>query len=316
MERRGRGLEVSERAREQVLSTSRSRALPHSLVRRARIVLMASDGHTNQQIAAPCEVTSPAITHGATRFIAHGPAGLPDGARPRWPRARGDEAVAPLLARVLHGKPRGATHWRVRSAAAQTGISTGSAARYLSLFGVQPLRSKRFRRAPDPYLIEKVRHIVGLYLSPPTNAWERCVDETSRCQALGRTQPMVPMVPMGLGQLEGVAHDDGRVRHGTTPRFAARNAATGGVIAQCKSRHRHQECLAFPNRVDQAVPQALDVHLIVEDYTTRQHPQDNAWRANRSRYCRHFTPTYSSGLNQVERQFWPDHAAGYPARLL
>lgn len=138
----------------------------------------------------------------------------------------------------------------------------------------------------------------GLYLSPATNALVLCVDEKSQCQALERTQPVLPM---GLGYLEGVTHD--YMRHGTTTLFAALNAATGEVIAQCKSRHRHQEFLAFLKHVDQAVPEDLDVHLIVDNYATHKHPKVKAWLAKHTRYHMHFTPTYSSWLNQVERWF-------------
>src|ERR1700712_1010476 len=196
-----------------------------------------------------CEVSPPAITHWKKRFVERGLAGLHDEARPGRPRAHDDEAVAELLAKVLHEKPDGATHWSVRSAASQTGTSKSSVARYLSLFGVQPHRPKSFRLSIDPYFVEKVRDIVGLYLSPPTNALVLYVDEKSQCQALERTQRMLPM---GLGYLEGVTHD--YARHGTTTLFAALNAATGEVIAQCKSRHRHQEFLAFLNQGDQAAP--------------------------------------------------------------
>jgi transposase len=141
MGRKGIEVVVSELEREQLLSMSRSRSLPHSLVRRVKIVLMAADGHT----AMHCEVTPPAITHWKKRFVAQGLAGLHDEARPGRPRAHDDEAVAELPAKVLHEKPDGATHWSVRSAAAQTGISKSSVARYLSLFGVQPHRSKSFK---------------------------------------------------------------------------------------------------------------------------------------------------------------------------
>ncbi|MGF6658911.1 transposase [Paraburkholderia atlantica] len=278
---------------------SRSRSLPHSLARRAKIVLMPADGHRSQEIARQCEVTLPAITHWRKRFVAHGPAGLHDEARPGRPRTHDDEAVAELLARILHEKPDGATHWSVRSAAAQTGISKSSVARYLSLFGVQPHRSKSFKLSNDPYFLEKVRNIVGLHLSPPINALVLCVDEKRQCQALERTQPM--LLPIGLGYLEGVTHD--YVRHGTTTLFAALNTATGQVIAQCKPRHRHQEFLAFLSHVDQAVPADLDVHLIVDNYATHKHPKVRAWLTKHTRYHMHFTPTYSSWLNQVKRWF-------------
>jgi transposase len=222
MGRKGIEVVLSELEREQLLSMSRSRSLPHALVRRAKIVLMAADGHTSQEIATQCEVTPPAITHWKKRFVAHGLAGLHDEARPGRPRTHDDEAVAELLARILHEKPDGATHWSVRSAPAQTGISKSSVARYLSLFGVQPHRSKSFKLSNEPYFVEKVRNIVGLYLSPPTNALVLCVDEKSQCQALERTQPMLPM---GLGYLDGVTHD--YVRHGTTTLFAALNTGNG-----------------------------------------------------------------------------------------
>jgi putative transposase len=167
-----------------------------------------------------------------------------------------------------------------------------------ALFGVQPHRSKSFKLSTDPYFIEKVRDIVGLYLSPPTNALVLCVDEKSQCQALERTQPVLPM---GLGYLEGVTHD--YIRHGTTTLFAALDAATGEVIAQCKPRHRHQEFLAFLKHIDQAVPAELDVHLIVDNYAKHKHPKVKAWLVKHPRYHMHFTPTYSSWLNQVERWF-------------
>ncbi len=232
-ERSGHGrpgikVEVSAGEREQLASMSRSGSLPHSLVRRARIILMAADGHPSLEIATQCGVTPPAVTFWKKRFVAHGLAGLHDQAKSGRPRTHDDEAVAELLSKVLHGKPRGSTHWSVRTAAQDTGISKSSVARYFALFGVQPHRVKSFKLSSDPYFVEKVRDIVGLYLSPPTNALVLCVDEKSQCQALERTQPVLPM---GLGYVEGVTHD--YIRHGTTTLFAALNAATGEIIAQC-----------------------------------------------------------------------------------
>jgi transposase len=298
MGRPGIIVEVSASEREQLVSMSRSRSLPHSLVRRAKIVLMAADGHSTVEIATQCAVTPPAVTHWKKRFVAHGLAGLHDQAKPGRPRTHDDEAVAELLSKVLHETPAGSTHWSVRAAAEHTGISKSSVARYFALFGVQPHRTKNFKLSNDPFFVEKVRDIVGLYLSPPSNALVLCVDEKSQCQALERTQPLLPM---GLGYVEGVTHD--YIRHGTTTLFAALNAATGEVIAQCKPRHRHQEFLAFLNHIDRAVPANLDVHLIVDNYATHKHPKVKAWLAKRARYHMHFTPTYSSWLNQVERWF-------------
>ncbi|MDR0247163.1 MAG: IS630 family transposase, partial [Burkholderiales bacterium] len=148
------------------------------------------------------------------------------------------------------------------------------------------------------FFVDKVRDIVGLYLNPPTNALVLCVDEKSQCQALERTQPMLPL---GLGYVEGITHD--YIRHGTTTLFAALDTATGEVIAQCKRRHRHQEFISFLNHIDCAVPPELDVHMIIDNYGTHKHPKVKAWLAKRPRYHLHFTPTYSSWLNQVERWF-------------
>jgi transposase len=176
---------------------------------------------------------------------------------------------------------------------------------------LQPHRSKSFKLSNDPFFVEKVRDIVGLYLNPPENALVLCVDEKSQCQALERTQPVLPM---GLGYVEGITHD--YVRHGTTTLFAALDAANGEVIAQCKKRHRHQEFLAFLGHIDKNVPPDLDVHLICDNYATHKHPKVRAWLARRPRYHMHYTPTYASWLNQVERWFRAHHPASHPTRLV
>ena len=146
--------------------------------------------------------------------------------------------------------------------------------------------------------MEKLRDIVGLYLNPPDKALVLCVDEKSQIQALERSQPVLPM---GLGYVEGVTHD--YFRHGTTTLFAALDVATGNVIGQCKARHRHQEFLSFLRHIDRNVPAALDVHVVMDNYGTHKHPKVRAWFAKRPRFHVHFTPTYASWLNQVERWF-------------
>ena len=165
-------------------------------------------------------------------------------------------------------------------------------------FALQPHRTKTFKLSNDPFFVEKVRDIVGLYLNPPDHAIVLAVDEKSQIQALSRTQPVLPM---GLGYVEGVTHD--YVRHGTTTLFAALDIANGTVFTDCKPRHRHQEFLAFLKRIDSAVPTHLDVHLIVDNYATHKHGKVRAWLAQRPRFQVHYTPTYSSWLNQVERWF-------------
>jgi putative transposase len=202
------------------------------------------------------------------------------------------------LKRTLSRKPKAGTHWTVREAALASGISKSTVHRLFQAFAVQPHRSRTFKLSNDPFFVEKVRDIAGLYLNPPDHALVLCVDEKSQIQALDRTQPVLPM---GLGYVEGVTHD--YVRHGTTTLFAALDIATGAVFTECKPRHRHQEFLAFLRRLDECIPAELDVHLIVDNYGTHKHSKVRTWLARRPRYQIHYTPTYSSWLNQVERWF-------------
>lgn len=291
-------VKVSSAEREQLDSIVRSRSLPHSLVRRARIVLMSAEGVANGMIAERCGVSVPTISHWRHCWRERGVAGLHGELRPGRPRSHGDEQVAALMRKVLHSRPSNATHWSVRSVAKETGISKSTVARYFALFGVQPHRSKSFKLSTDPFFVEKVRDVVGLYLNPPDQALVLCVDEKSQIQALQRTQPVLPM---GLGYVEGVTHD--YFRHGTTTLFAALNVLDGAVISQCKPRHRHQEFIGFLNHLDRNVPADLAVHLVADNYATHKHPRVRAWLARHPRYHIHYTPTYASWLNQVERWF-------------
>ena len=291
-------VKVSSAEREQLDSIARSRSLPHSLVRRARIVLMSADGVSNGIIAGRCGVSVPTISHWRRRWRERGVAGLHGELRPGRPRSYSDEQVAALMRKVLRTRPPNATHWSVRSAAAASGISKSTIARYFALFGVRPHRSKSFKLSTDPFFVEKVRDVVGLYLNPPDKALVLCVDEKSQVQALERTQPVLPM---GLGYVEGVTHD--YYRHGTTILFAALDVLDGKVVTQCKLRHRHQEFLGFLRHLDSSIPAGLEVHLIADNYGTHKHPKVRAWLARHPRYHMHYTPTDSSWLNQVERWF-------------
>jgi putative transposase len=232
------------------------------------------------------------------RFIHGRLPGLYDEVRPGRPRTVEDEQVAALLRRTLSRKPAHGTHWTVRQAARDSGLSKSTVHRLFQAFAVQPHRTRSFKLSTDPFFVEKVRDIAGLYLNPPDHALVLCLDEKSQIQALNRTQPVLPM---GLGYVEGITHD--YVRHGTTTLFAALDVATGIVFSECKPRHRHQEFLAFLRRLDACIPQDLDIHLIVDNYATHKHAKVRTWLAQRPRYHIHYTPTYSSWLNQVERWF-------------
>jgi putative transposase len=282
----------------QLRSLATSRTLPHGLVARAKLVLWAAEGHSNSDIANRLHCAKATVGKWRQRFVERRLAGLYDELRPGRPRSIEDDRIAALLKRTLSRKPTAGTHWSVREAAKSSGISKSTVHRLFQAFALQPHRSRSFKLSTDPFFIEKVRDIVGLYLNPPDHALVLCVDEKSQIQALNRTQPVLPM---GLGYVEGVTHD--YVRHGTTTLFAALDIATGTVFAECKPRHRHQEFLTFLRDLDACVPPDLDVHLVVDNYATHKHGKVRTWLASRPRFHIHYTPTYSSWLNQVERWF-------------
>jgi len=292
-------LEVSSGAREELESLVRSRSLPAGLVGRARIVLLSADGLDNKAVAEEVRTSRQTVGKWRERFRAQGLMGLYDERRPGKPRSIEDDEVMMLVRKTLETEPADeSTHWSCRSMAAETGLSKSTVHRVWNAFNIQPHRQKNFKLSTDPFFVEKVRDIVGLYLNPPENALVLCVDEKSQTQALERTQPLLPL---GLGYVEGVTH--GYIRHGTTTLFAALDVATGQVLTQCKRRHRHQEFLTFLKHIDANVPSDLDVHLIVDNYSPHKHAKIKRWIAARGRYHIHFTPTYSSWLNQVEIWF-------------
>lgn len=282
----------------QLTSMVRSRSLPQGLVRRAQIVLLAAQGMSNSDIAVSLGLSRPTVGLWRKRFIGQGLMGLYEELRSGAPRSIDDEQIATLLRQTLESRPEGATHWSCRSLARKTGLSKSTVQRVWTTFGLQPHRQKHFKLSTDPFFVEKVRDIVGLYLNPPDKAMVLCVDEKSQVQALERTQPLLPL---GMGYVEGVTHD--YVRHGTTTLFAALNVATGQVMTLCKPRHRHQEFLQFLIHLDRNVPKGLDLHVVVDNYATHKHPKVKQWLAARPRYHIHYTPTYASWLNQVEIWF-------------
>lgn len=291
-------LVLTENEAVQLSTLASSRSLPHALVARAKVVLWSAEGLSNKEIAGRLEWTSGTVGKWRRRFVERRVSGLYDELRPGRPRTIEDEKIAALLKRTLSSKPKGGTHWTVREAAQANGISKSTVHRLFQAFAVQPHRTRSFKLSNDPFFVEKVRDIAGLYLNPPDHALVLCVDEKSQIQALNRTQPVLPM---GLGYAEGITHD--YVRNGTTTLFAALDIATGTVFTECKPRHRHQEFLSFLKRLDESIPPDLQVHLIVDNYGTHKHAKVRTWLARRPRYQVHYTPTYSSWLNQVERWF-------------
>ena len=224
--------------------------------------------------------------------------GLSDAPRPGAPRKIGDDKVAAVVTKTLETVPENATHWSRRSMARATGLSATTVHRIWGAFGLQPHRVETFKLSSDPMFVDKVRDIVGLYLDPPCRALVLCVDEKSQIQAIDRTQPMLPMRP---GQVERRTHD--YKRHGTTTLFAALDVTAGTVIGACMKRHRAREFRSFLDAVESAVPADLDIHVIMDNASSHKTKLIQDWFARRPRWHRHFTPTSSSWINQIERFF-------------
>jgi transposase len=275
----------------------RSRSAP-AIARRARLVLACADGLDNAVVARRLRMSPATVCKWRGRFVATRVAGLFDEPRPGTPRQIEDTAIEALIVRTLESTPRGATHWSTRTMAKATGVSHMTVSRIWRAFRLQPHRTETFKLSPDPLLIPKVRDIVGLYLNPPDHAVVLCVDEKSQIQALDRTAPLLPLRP---GQAERRTHD--YKRHGTTSLLAALDAKTGTVIAETHRRHRSIEFRTFLDRIDAQVPAALDVHIVLDNYGTHKTPLIQRWLAKRPRFHVHFTPTYGSWLNLVERWF-------------
>jgi len=293
-------LTLTDDERSKLTAWTRRPKTAQRLALRARIVLAAADGHTNTAIAADLRVTLPTVGKWRQRFLDRRLDGLTDGPRPGPPRTITDARVEEVVTKTLETKPANATHWSTRGMARHTGLSQTAISRIWRAFGLKPHRAETFKLSADPYFVEKVRDVVGLYLHPPDRAVVLSVDEKSGTQALDRTQPVLPMTP---GQAERGTHD--YVRHGTTSLFAALDVATGKVIGRCQRRHRHQEFVRFLSDIDTAVPveDGVTVHLVMDNYATHKTPAVKRWLSRHPRFVVHFTPTSASWLNQVERFF-------------
>lgn len=270
------------------------------LALRARIVLACARGLDNKTVADELRVCVTTVGTWRKRFIERRLDGLADEPRPGAPRKIDDAVIERVVTRTLETKPKAATHWSTRGMAQAEGLSQSSVGRIWRAFGLKPHRTETFKLSTDPYFVEKVRDVVGLYMSPPERAIVLCVDEKSQVQALDRTQPLLPMVP---GKGERPTHD--YVRNGTTSLFAALNVATGEVIGQCHRRHRQQEFLKFLNELDSKLKRepGVEIHIVLDNYGTHKTAAVKRWFLRHPEYHLHFTPTSGSWLNQVERFF-------------
>ena len=291
-------LKLTEEERERLESLAhRARSQPF-LARRARVVLACAEGLDNLMVARKLRASAGMVGKWRARFLKARLEGLYDEPRPGAPRTISDAEMEQIVVQTLESTPRGQTHWSTRGLAKATGLSRMTISRIWHAFGLQPHRTDTFKLSPDPLLIEKVRDIVGLYMNPPDHALVFCVDEKSQIQALDRTQPLLPMQP---GQLERGTHD--YKRNGTTSLFAALELKTSRVIAQLHRRHRSVEFRKFLDVIEAQVPAGLEVHLILDNYGTHKTAMVRRWLIKRPQFHVHFTPTYGSWINLIERWF-------------
>jgi len=290
---------LTQEDRETLNRWSRGRSTPVRLMQRAKIVLLAAEGQRNKDIAGQLGMAPNTVGRWRRRFAAGGLAAIEKDA-PRSGRkpTRRDQMARRIIEKTTRERPANGTHWSGRTLAAALGVDKSMVWRVWKAHGLKLHLWPTFKLSNDPRFVEKLMDVVGLYLDPPERALVLCVDEKSQIQALDRTQPGLPLKK---GRCGTMTHD--YVRHGTTTLFAALEMASGRLIGTCLPRHRHQEFLKFLKLMDQQTPPDLDLHLILDNYSTHKQARVQRWLKRHPRFHLHFTPTSSSWLNLIERWF-------------
>lgn len=291
-------LDITEEESAELERLARRPRTHRAVALRAQILLLRNAGLTLAQVTRKLRVTPQTVCLWQRRFLANRIVGIYDDPKPGARRQIMDDKIERVVVQTLQSRPQGATHWSTRQMAKRLGLSQSTISRIWRTFGLKPHRANTHTLSSDPLFVEKVRDVVGLYMSPPENALVLSFDEKSQIQALNRTQPILPMKP---GQSERRTPD--YERHGTTTLFAALNVRTGKVIGKCYRRHRAFEFRKFLDHVEKTVPQKLSVHLILDNYATHKSPTIHRWLLKHPRFHLHFIPTHSSWLNLVERWF-------------
>jgi len=276
-----------------------NRNSPRKWVWRAEIVLATADGLGTNAVMRRTGKSKPCVWRWQERYTDEGVPGLlRDKTRPSRIAPLSAEKKLAIIEKTATEKPVNATHWSARKMAKAIGVSHRSVQRVWAGAGLKPHLVRTFKVSNDPNFAAKVVDVVGLYINPPERALVLCVDEKSQIQALDRTQPGLPMKK---GRAQTMTHD--YKRNGTTTLFAALDVKTGQVIGECLPRHRANEFIRFLNKIDTAVDKALDLHLVVDNYSTHKTKQVQNWLKRHTRFKLHFIPTSSSWLNLVERFF-------------
>jgi len=291
-------LAMTPEARQELERLVRSGKTEQRVVLRARIVLGAVEGKSNNALAKELSTSRPTVIDWRRRFAEGGVKALDDD-RPRgrsFPPLAHAKA-AEIITRTQSAPPQ-ATQWSCSRMAKLCGVSKASVQRVWHANGLKPHLLKTFKLSNDPDFIAKLEDVVGLYMNPPDHALVFCIDEKSQIQALDRTQPGLPMKK---GRAGTMTHD--YKRNGTTTLFAALNVLDGTVIGRNMQRHRHQEFVRFLNTIEAQVPVGKVIHAVVDNYATHKHPRVRRWLARHPRWTFHFTPTSASWLNAVEGFF-------------
>ena len=302
MTRRGRptaDILLTANERQTLERWARRHSSSQALALRCRIVLACAEGRTNGDVAASLQCHPVTVGKWRARFATDRLDGLVDAPRPGAERTIGDDVIEAVVVDTLESTPPGEdTHWSTRGLAAKHGISHQTVAEIWRAFGLKPWLQDSFKVSPDPDLVEKIRDLVGLYLDPPVAAAVFAVDEKPQIQALNRTAPILPMLPTTP---QRASHD--YQRNGTVDLFAALEIATGKVITDIRARHTSADFVAFLNKIDRNVPKDLDVHVILDNLSAHKTPTVQKWLLRHRRFHLHFTPTYGSWMNLVERWF-------------
>jgi transposase len=277
---------------------ARRHSSSQALALRCRIVMSCAEGRTDREVAGELGIHPITVSKWRHRFATDRLDGLMDAPRPGAARTIGDDVIEAVVVETLETAPVDATHWSTRSLAAKHGISHQTVAEIWRAFGLKPWREDSFKVSPDPDLVEKIRDIVGLYINPPVAAAVFAIDEKPQIQALNRTAPTLPMLPTTPAR---ATHD--YERNGTCDLFAALNIATGIVITDIRSQHTSDDFIAFLNKVNRNVPADLEVHVILDNLSAHKTPKVHRWLLRHRRFHLHFTPTYGSWMNLVERWF-------------
>ena len=266
-------LAVDEGQRRQLESLLRTGATPQKIVRRCQVILLAHQGVANHAIAQQTGLSRPTVLATRAAFVERGTVGICAPQRRKRPRrVLTPELEQRILDTTLKTRPADATHWSARVLATKLGISRMMVQRVWQRYDVQPHRVEKFKISNGPNFEDKVRDVIGLYLDPPDRALVLCVDEKSQIQALDRTAPILPLRP---GLPERQTHD--YKRYGTTTLFAAFNILNGKVIGSCLPRHRGKEFIKFLNQLEKQVSPELDVHLILDNYSTHKSADVQRW---------------------------------------